>query len=161
MNTVASVTRLDPSASLQHLCIEVGGSFEFNADGECELLYDDRLPIMIRREEDDSITLAACVAHHVSADEKMFLSRLMAYQWMGRKTNGFLLSWNDMAETVVLSHRVECVCGMDDLKEPLERLLVTFRHIQHDIHALLEDGENGALDDVRGMEPLVASRIKA
>ena len=116
---------------------------------------------MIRREEDDSITLAACVAHHVSADEKMFLSRLMAYQWMGRKTNGFLLSWNDMAETVVLSHRVECVCGMDDLKEPLERLLVTFRHIQHDIHALLEDGENGALDDVRGMEPLVASRIKA
>jgi hypothetical protein len=161
MTTVASATRHDPTSSLEHLCIEVGGSFEFNTDGECELLYDDRLPVMIRREEDDAITLAACVAHHVTADETTFLSRLMAYQWMGRNTNGFLLSWNDVAETVVLSHRVDCVCRMQDLKEPLERLLMTVRDIQHDIHALLEAGDDRVPRTLDGTEPLAASHLKA
>ena len=142
MTTVASVTRPDPIASLEHLCLEVGGAFEFNADGECELMFDDRIPTLIRREHDDSITIGVCVAHNVTADETWLLARLMSYQWLGQMTNGFLLSWNDQAGTIVLSHRVGCTCSMADLRGPLERLLETANSVQHDIHELIEAGED-------------------
>ena len=66
----------------------------------------------------------------------------MSYQWLGRLTNGFLLSWNDQAGTIVLSHRVGCECTMADLRDPLERLLETANTVQQDIHALIDAGED-------------------
>lgn len=113
---------------------ELGETFSFDERGECEMIFENALPVLIRK-EGDLVTIAAAIAHGVTADDSAFLASLMAYQWLGSKTGGYLLSWNDQAGTVVVSHQMLPPESPSALREALESLIATARSIQDDIAA--------------------------
>jgi hypothetical protein len=127
-------TSTDIEITLENYGNELGETFSFDERGECELLFENALPILIRK-EGDLVTIAAAIAHGVTDGDDSFLASLMAYQWLGIKTGGCLLSWNDKGGTIVVSQRMVPPESPAMLREALETVIATARSIQDDIAA--------------------------
>lgn len=128
---------------------QLGGSsstFSMSEQGEANFLFEGKIPLQIRHFE-NTLILAASVATDIPEQEEgALLPTLMAYQFMGLRTHGHVLSWNPDAGTILLSRHVQASDDKVSLGRELEILLRSAAHVQDDLARMLD----GTFPDVAG-----------
>ena len=126
---------------------QLGGNsatFAMSEQGEANFLFQGKIPLQIRHFE-NTLILAAGVATEIpEQEEAALLPTLMAYQFMGLRTHGHVLSWNPDAGTLLLSRHVQAADDAVSLSRELEILLRSAARVQDDLAHMLD----GTLPDL-------------
>jgi len=133
---------LDQAQKLvSELGTQLGGNaatFSMSEQGEANFLFEEKIPLQIRHFE-NTLILAASVAKDIpEQEEAALLPTLMAYQFMGLRTHGHVLSWNPDGGTLLLSRHVQSVGDSVSLVRELEILIRSAKHIQNDLSRMLD-----------------------
>lgn len=131
---------------------QLGGNastFSMSEQGEANFLFEGKIPVQVRHFE-NTLILAASVATDIpEQEEAALLPTLMAYQFMGLRTHGHVLSWNPDAGTLLLSRHVQAADGGASLPRELEILLRSAKRVQNDLAQML-DGTYPGFDPAAG-----------
>ena len=120
---------------------QLGGNsttFAMSEQGEANFLFEGKIPVQVRHFE-NTLILAASVATDIpEQEEATLLPTLMAYQFMGLRTHGHVLSWNPDAGTLLLSRHVQAADHSVSLSRELEILLLSAKRVQNDLAQMLD-----------------------
>ena len=123
------------------LGIQLGANastFSMSEQGEANFLFEGKIPLQIRHFE-NTLILAASVATEIpEKEEAALLPTLMAYQFMGLRTHGHVLSWNPDAGTLLLSRHVQASDDAVSLSRELEILLRSAARVQDDLAHMID-----------------------
>lgn len=133
---------LDQAQNLvAELGTQLGGNastFSMGEQGEANFLFEGKIPVQVRHFE-NTLILAASVATDIpEQEEAALLPTLMAYQFMGLRTHGHVLSWNPDAGTLLLSRHVQAADDTASLPRELEILLRSAKRVQDDLAQMLD-----------------------
>jgi hypothetical protein len=123
------------------LGIQLGGNastFSMSEQGEADFLFEEQIPLQIRHFENTLIIAASVATNIPEQEEAALLPTLMAYQFMGLRTHGHVLSWNPDAGTLLLSRHVQAQSEAVSLMQELEILLRSASRVQDDLARMLD-----------------------
>jgi hypothetical protein len=120
---------------------QLGGNsstFSMSEQGESNFLFEEKIPLQIRHFENTLIIAASVATNIPEQEEAALLPTLMAYQFMGLRTHGHVLSWNPDAGTLLLSRHVQAAGEAVSLMQELEILLRSASRVQDDLARMLD-----------------------
>jgi hypothetical protein len=120
---------------------QLGGNsstFSMSEQGESNFLFEEKIPLQIRHFENTLIIAASVATNIPEQEEAALLPTLMAYQFMGLRTHGHVLSWNPDAGTLLLSRHVQAQSEAVSLMQELEILLRSASRVQDDLARMLD-----------------------
>jgi hypothetical protein len=120
---------------------QLGGNsstFTMSEQGESNFLFEEKIPLQIRHFENTLIIAASVATNIPEQEEAALLPTLMAYQFMGLRTHGHVLSWNPDAGTLLLSRHVQAAGEAVSLMQELEILLRSASRVQDDLARMLD-----------------------
>ena len=136
---------------------QLGGNastFSMSEQGEANFLFEGKIPVQVRHFE-NTLILAASVATDIpEQEEAALLPTLMAYQFMGLRTHGHVLSWNPDAGTLLLSRHVQAADDAASLPRELEILLRSAKRVQNDLAQMLDGTYPGFGPAAGGNNPI-------
>ena len=131
---------------VSQLGVELGGdsqTYQMDANGEAHLIFEDNIGVMIKHEA-TVLVLACTLAEDVSDNDPGMFATLMAYQYLGLRTVGAVLSCNPESDTLVLSRMLFGEPTAAALSAELTLLLQTGTAVRDEIQPILD----GVFDDV-------------
>ena len=120
---------------------QLGGNsttFSMSEQGEANFLFEGKIPVQVRHFENTLIFAASVATDIPEQEEAALLPTLMAYQFMGLRTHGHVLSWNPDAGTLLLSRHVQAADDSVSLVRELEILIRSANHVQNDLARMLD-----------------------
>ncbi len=120
---------------------QLGGNsstFTMSEQGEANFLFEGKIPLQIRHFENTLIIAASVATDIPEQEEAALLPTLMAYQFMGLRTHGHVLSWNPDAGTLLLSRHVQAEGEAVSLMRETEILLRSASRVQDDLARMLD-----------------------
>jgi hypothetical protein len=157
------MTQNQANELLADLGTSLGGTsstFALDDQGEATFLFENKIPLQIRHFENALILTASVATNVTPEDEPALLPSLMAYQFLGLRTHGHVLSWNPDAGTLLLSRHVHADGGEVALRREIEILLRSASRVQDDLARMLDGTFPDLVDSNQtvGVDDLIHSR---
>jgi hypothetical protein len=142
---------------------QLGGNsstFSMSEQGDANFLFEGKIPLQIRHFENTLIIAASVATDIPEQEEAALLPTLMAYQFMGLRTHGHVLSWNPDAGTLLLSRHMQAEGEAISLMREVEILLRSANRVQADLARMLEGSFPDLVEskEAGGVADLIHSR---